>query len=364
MRISHFETLKPICPQCRVKHSQFNPLSIANVSRQQDDMILEGYLVCSNTQCNAEYPIIDGVPIIHNDVNQYINDNFYSITQRDDLTPITESILGDIAGLATEFNNIRHYLSLYGWTHYADKAPEGEFASEEINTAGNIAECLNAGLSLFEKKREEKSPSPMLDIGCAVGRTTFELAEQHGGLALGIDLNFSLLRAAQKVLRDGVIRFPLKRIGVVYDQHEYEVSFKNMAQVDFWACNALALPFENETFQFTSAFNVLDAVNMPRQFLIAISEVLKAGGEALLTTPFDWTTGTPLDRWIGGHAQRGSNDGAAEPVLRELLSADKKPNAKNRLSLVGEIENQAWNMRIHNRHDACYKIHIVACKKT
>lgn len=360
MRISHFETLEPICPQCRVKHQQFNPLSLVKVSRQQDEMILEGYLRCTGKQCNAEYPIIDGVPIIHSDVKQYISDNFYGITQRDDLTPICASILGDAAGASADFNTTRHYLSLYGWTHYADMAPEGEFSPEGINTAGNIAECLNAGLSLFD----EKPQAPMLDIGCAVGRTTFELAERHVGLTLGVDLNFSLLRAAQRVLREGLIRFPLKRIGVVYDQHEFPVSFENIQQVDFWACNALALPFENETFQFASAFNVLDAVPTPRQFLVAISDLLKTGGQTLLTTPFDWTPGTPLERWIGGHEQRGEHNGAAEPALREILSTDKKPNVRNRLSLLKEIENQSWNMRIHDRHDACYKIHIVACQKT
>jgi ubiquinone/menaquinone biosynthesis C-methylase UbiE/uncharacterized protein YbaR (Trm112 family) len=359
MRLSHFETLKPVCPQCRVKHQQFNPLAISSISQQQDDIIIEGYLSCTNSQCNGEYPIIDGVPIIHNDVKQYINDNFYSITKRDDLTPVTESILGDAAGPSTEFNTIRHYMSLYGWTHYADKAPAGTFTSEKKNTAGNIAECLNAGLSLFDKKPQ----TPILDIGCAVGRSTFELAEKHAGLALGIDLNFSLLRAAQKVLREGVIRFPLKRIGVVYDQYEYEVSFNNMENADFWACNALALPFRNETFQFTSAFNVLDAVTMPRQLLISMSDVLQTGGQALLATPFDWIPSTPIDRWIGGHAQRGTHNGAAEPLLRELLSADKKPHIKNSLKLVGEIEDQAWNMRIHSRHTACYETHIVACQK-
>lgn len=357
MRLSHFEALKPVCPQCRIKHHEDIPLSIADISRKQNEIILEGYLNC--THCNAEYPIIDGIPIIHNLVNQYINDNFYSITKRDDLSPLAESLLGDIRGPATEFNNDRHYMGLYGWSHYADQAPEGTFSPENRNTAGSIVECLNAGMSLFD----ETPQTPMLDIGCAVGRTSLELAEQHNGLVLGIDLNFSLLRMAQKVLLEGAIRFPLKHIGVAYRQYEYSVNFKHPERVDFWVCNALALPFRNETFQFCSALNVLDAVDMPRQLLTSMSHTLQTGGQALLATPYDWTPGTPVNRWIGGHAQRGPHKGAAEPVFRELLSGENNANKQNRLSLVGEIERQAWNMRIHDRHTACYETHIVACKK-
>lgn len=360
MRIAHFESLAPVCPRCKLEHRDFSPLAIGNVVKRQHDIIVEGNLLCPANSCRMEYPIIDGIPVILSNCGQYINDNFYHITVRNDLSLLTESILGDAAGPGSAFNTMRHYLSTYTWDHYGDQAPEGEFKLPGHSRPGSIVACLNAGIRLFQ----DKPRAPVLDVGCAAGRSTFEMAAHSQGLCLGIDLNFSLLRMAQRVMRESRVVFPLKRLGVVYDRHDYEVDFDHKEKVDFWACDALALPFENASFQFATALNVFDTVTSPRKLLVSISDVLQQGGAAILATPYDWSPPVPMQSWVGGHSQRGPGGGAGESLLRAMLAAGEPDQAVSDLVMFGEIENHPWNVRVHSRRMASYDTHILACKKS
>jgi SAM-dependent methyltransferase len=231
---------------------------------------------------------------------------------------------------------------------------------------GSIVDCLNTGLQLIENTSNNPSTNaPIIDIGCSVGRTAFELAEKYQALTLGIDVNFSMLRTAHKVLRKGIVQYPLKRIGIVYDRQEFKVEFANRQLVDFWACDGLALPFVENTFGFASGFNVFDSVTSPRDLLMSISHLLKPAGSALLATPYDWSpAATPVETWIGGHSQRGPDSGAAEPLLRKLLTVDGHPQSVPNLQITGEIEHHLWVLRTHARSVTAYNTHIVAIKST
>lgn len=360
MRIGHFESLKPICPRCKIEQQTVAPLNIADIARQTKDTILEGHLICSNSQCQTVYPIIDGIPVIVHPVRKYFNDNFYHVTVRDDLSTLSESILGDLAGPGAEFNSIRHYLSAYAFDHYGDQAPENEFGNQQPGTKpGSVVNCLHAGFSIIDNTIS----GPALDIGCAVGRSTFEVATRTGELTLGIDLNFSLLRLAQTVLLEGRVQFPLKRTGIVYDQHEFDVHMPNRNNVDFWACDASALPFDSEHFNFISALNVLDTVNSPVAFLKSIDDALATNGALLLSTPYDWSPPVPLQNWLGGHSQYQTHKGNSETVLRQHLAPDQKSPLNLKLTMTAEIEHHPWQVRVHNRRTATYDTHIIACKK-
>lgn len=359
MRRRHFEQLKPVCPRCKSERKVIAPLTLVAVAQEHGDNVIQGNLVCSDHACRLEYPIVDGIPIIVNNIRKYLADNIFAINARNDLSPVVESILGDAVGPGTPFNVARHHLSTYGWGHYADKAPAGQFEySSRFDISGTVVDCLAAGLALLP----EKPLPPLLDIGCAAGRTSFELAQRCAGLTLGIDLNFSLLRLAQRVLHEGRVGFPLKRVGIVYDRHDFPVRFDHTERVDFWACDALALPFRDETFHFASAMNVFDVVNAPRDLLVAMNQALVVSGTAILATPYDWSASTPIETWVGGHSQRGPHGGSAEPQLRSMLSPGTSA-AVGQLQIVGEIEQQPWNIRIHSRHSAGYVTHVVACKK-
>src|SRR5690606_26253462 len=126
-----------------------------------------------------------------------------------------------------------------------------------------VVDVLERGLELAGPLPEGST----LDVGCSMGRPAFELAERRAGLVLGVDLNFAMLRVASRALREGVARYPRRRVGLVYDRREVPLSFPGAERVDFWACDALALPFADDTFALATSFNVLDCVVDPRDHL-------------------------------------------------------------------------------------------------
>ena len=353
MRLRHFEELGPVCPRCRTGGLGDHPLLLAVVERRSGDDIIEGILHCTNAQCMQEFPVIDGIPIIVPDVAQYINDFLWHITARDDLSAALETLLGDAAGPSSAFDSTRFHISSYAHDHW------GEFDPEEASTAikpGAVARCLNAGLDLLTAPLGD---GPALDIGCSVGRSTFELAGRVGGLVVGMDLNFSMLRLARHILTDGEITYARRRIGLVYDRRAFDVPHAGAERIDFWVCNAMALPFPAHRFGALSAMNVLDCVPDPRALLAAFGTILRPGGVGVLATPYDWSNqATHPTGWIGGHSQRGISRGAAEPQLRALL----RPQGGTGLRLVAEVADFPWHVRMHDRSTVSYSTHLVAVR--
>ena len=322
--------------------------------------MLEGVLHCSNPECQLEYPIIDGVPLLLPNVRSYISDNLYHLTMRDDLSETTESMLGDSAGPGTLFDVTRQHLSTYAWDGYADLDPDEP--QRESCVPGAARRCLEQGVELLAKK-EIKGAA--IDVGCSVGRTTFELAQHCDGPVLGIDTNFSMLRLAQRIMRDGVVEYPRRRGGIVYDRRSYPAQFDASDRVDFWACDAMALPFPADSFGMAAALQVLDAVASPYRLLESVNAMLQTTGVAILASPYDWShNATPIEAWIGGHSQRGPGEGASEPLLRSLLTPGAHPQAIDRLKIINENLHFPWHTRIHDRSVMSYDVHLVAIEAT
>ncbi len=358
MRRSHFEALQPVCPRCRLDGQLNVPLQLATVTEEEHDTIVEGVLHCSAQTCQQEYPIIDAIPIIVPNVRTYLSENLFYLTLRHDRSEAIESLLGDAAGPGSPYDVGRQHLSTYGWDHYHEFDPQGETADDR---AGTVGRCLEQSLQLVG----DRFAGNVIEVGCSVGRATFDLTRRTDELVLGVDVNFSMLQVAQTVLRTGVVRFPLRRVGLVYDRCEFEVQFDRADKVDFWACDALALPFSNGSFSCAVALNVLDCVVSPRGFLDALADLLTEGGTAVLSTPYDWSGNvTPVEAWIGGHSQRGDDHGASEPLLRSLLTAGAHPLSSERLRLTNEIQHVPWSARLHDRRFVEYAGHDVTAVET
>jgi SAM-dependent methyltransferase len=198
---------------------------------------------------------------------------------------------------------------------------------------------------------------PALDAGCAAGGTTFALAEGCDGLVLGVDLNFAMLRIASAALREGRVRYARRRVGLVYDRVEHAVESPARERIDFWCCDAAALPFAGDTFDLAASINLVDCVAAPQRSIEELARVLRSGGSAVVATPYDWSPGaTPVENWIGGHSQRGPHGGACEPLLRSFLAGAG-------FDIACERERVAWRVRLHDRSSVDYDIHAVVARK-
>ena len=306
----------------------------------------------------CEYPIIDGLPILVSDLRTYIAENISPIFIRNDLSGEIESLLGDCCGEGSSFDTHRRHLSTYAESHYGDMdTVDSEYADV---VEGSVVQALKQGIA----KAGDAICGPVIDMGCSVGRTSFEIAEISNDLVLGIDLNFSMMKLAAGILRKNEVIYPKRRVGMVYERRSFPVSFAQKKQVDFWVCDATCLPFAADSFAFGLSMNVLDCVRSPYDHLKELASVLRPAARVIVTTPYDWNThATPVESWIGGHSQRSENKGSSEAQILSLLSDGGHPQAIQALECLSEIKDIPWRLRLHNRSIMAYMIHMLILRK-
>jgi len=323
VRRAHFDALQPACVVCRSAR-----IAIGTVIRELDDDILEGIAACTNDECLREYPIVDGIPIFVANIRAWLSANPLQLLGRNDLSPEIESLIGDVLGAGSPYDTLRQHVGIY------------------------------AEADVFDHDAAAEVDGPAIDIGCAVGGNTFALAERLRRLTVGVDLNFAMLRLASAALRERRMRYARRRVGLAYDRSERSVETPHRELIDFWCCDAAALPFAPATFAFAASINVIDCLASPHDALVEIARVLRPGGTALITTPYDWSpTATPVEQWLGGHSQRGAHRGASEPMLRRILD-------EVGLTIVSEEPSVPWRLRLHDRSTMEYSVHVVVARRS
>jgi hypothetical protein len=157
---------------------------------------------------------------------------------------------------------------------------------------------------------------------------------------------------------DGEATFGRRRVGLVYDRATVRLpEDADPSRLDFWALDAMALPFRAGVFRLATAINLVDSIAGPTEAVVEAARVLGAGGGAVFATPHDWTQNAAEPaRWMGGHSQRGPLAGAAEPVLTATLR-------QHGLEPVVERSGLPWRLRLHDRAEMHYDLHLVACRR-
>ncbi len=341
MRLTHFEAFRPVCVRCRLAERPEARLDL-HAERRDGEQVVEGMLQCPT--CRYEYPIFDGIPLLVADVRDHVSRQLAELRARDDLSPYAESMLGDCAGPDSELGRDRMYLASYGRAHWGPDA--------------TLVPVLDAALELAGEVRGR-----WLDLGCAVGRGTFTLAQKTREPALGVDLNLAMLKAARRVAA-GRIRRSTRKVGVVYEQRDEEIDVPGKDLVDFWYVDATQLPFASASVDGALSMNLLDSVSAPLAHLTELGRVLTAAARAVLATPYDWSAAvTALSDWLGGHSQRGGVGGSSAATVRHILTVEPRPAGAPALALDAERDGVPWTMEIHERSRITYQLHMLRVKR-
>lgn len=164
-----------------------------------------------------------------------------------------------------------------------------------------------------------------LDIGCAVGRSTFELARACGEV-IGIDYSRRFIEAAEQLRAAGEIVSPRVDEGVCATLLTLQVPDYRCGiepeRVAFEVGNAESLRSGLGSFDAVLAANLLCRLPSPQRFLAQLPSLVKPGGQLVLTTPSTWMEDyTPRAHWLGGIEREGVCQTTLEG-LHAVLDAD------------------------------------------
>jgi putative 4-mercaptohistidine N1-methyltranferase len=137
-----------------------------------------------------------------------------------------------------------------------------------------------------------------LDLGCAVGRSTFEMA-RHCREVTGIDFSRAFIQAAESLRRGEKI--PYRRLEEGHVSTELIARAPadlDPARVRFETGDAMALRDDLGSFDRVHAANLLCRLPEPQRLLNRLPALVRPGGELVLATPCTWLAEfTPPENW-------------------------------------------------------------------
>lgn len=155
----------------------------------------------------------------------------------------------------------------------------------------------------------ERKRGAALDLGCAVGRSSFELARDFSSVT-GLDFSRRFIAVAARLAEEGKIAYEIPVEGELAAPVERRLADFELdafrQRVKFYPGDALSLPPEFSGYDLIFAGNLIDRLKNPRLFLSAIHQRLVPGGLLVLTSPYTWLNEfTPRSEWLGGFTEGG-----------------------------------------------------------
>lgn len=179
-----------------------------------------------------------------------------------------------------------------------------------------------------------------LDLGCAVGRATFELARRFDRVT-GLDFSARFIRIADDLAKTGRVRYVLRDEGDLVSYHERTLEAMGLAdttgRVEFWQADACNLKPAYTDYDLVLAANLIDRLYSPRKFLRDIAGRIRPGGVLVLASPYTWLSEyTEKEEWLGGFKR----DGEPVTTLDGLHAA-----LDGRFERIGEPEDVPFVIR-------------------
>jgi 5-histidylcysteine sulfoxide synthase/putative 4-mercaptohistidine N1-methyltranferase len=199
--------------------------------------------------------------------------------------------------------NRSHYetdsmLSQYAEFHYGD---------QYFNVPNFLQTLVKQAVSVMADRPKYKA----LDIGCAVGRGSFELAKYFDHVT-AIDFSARLINLGVQMAQQGVVRYTITDEGDLVHYEERRLDQLGLAEVadkvEFMQGDACNLKPIYQGYDLILAANLIDRLYSPAQFLSSIHERLNAKGVLVLASPYTWLEEhTEKSEWLGGFKKDGES---------------------------------------------------------
>lgn len=189
------------------------------------------------------------------------------------------------------------------------------------------SECARHCLKIIADDKKTKA----LDLGCAVGRTSFELAREFSEV-IGVDLSARFIECATQLKERGSLNYQMISEGELVIPCQADLSILNLDQVSskvtFYQEDACALAHHHQDYDLIFAGNLLDRLYDPKQFLGSIHHHLKEDGILVMSSPYTLLTDyTPRENWLGGFMQNGKEvhmlDGIKKALEQHFIMLDE-----------------------------------------
>jgi len=197
--------------------------------------------------------------------------------------------------------------------HYGTPEQICPLLPEARTACGFPARCVTEPLKHLALNKRTRA----LDLGCAVGRSSFELGRYFDEV-VGIDFSSRFVAEAERMRTQHLITIHAPREGDLMDELHVALPMEgSMENVRFEQGDACHLRADLGMFDLVLMANLIDRLPDPRRCLAHVPKLLSSGGGLIITSPYTWLEEyTPREKWLDGPG-RGTL-----AALKGLLAAD------------------------------------------
>lgn len=235
------------------------------------------------------------------------------------------------------------YLAEYLLFHFGKPEQILPWASGPRDALGFTRRTVLAGVKHVSSagKRDRA-----LDLGCAVGGSSFVLAETFTNV-LGIDFSHRFIEAARVLASGGALAYDrVDEGGLTTPMVVGPLATTGREHVRFEQGDAMELPAGLTGFDFVHAANLLCRLPEPMRLIRRFPDLVRAGGLLVLATPCSWLEEyTPEENWLGGRVEDGIPTRTVDR-LRLLLADDfEEVDCRDEPFLIREHERKyQWSV--------------------
>nr|WP_320119806.1 5-histidylcysteine sulfoxide synthase [uncultured Marinifilum sp.] len=206
---------------------------------------------------------------------------------------------------------------------------EFQYGKEYFDVENYSKHCLRLLNKYLADLRKENA----LDLGCATGRTTLELAKYFKKVT-GLDFSARFIRIGTQLKETGKLKYIRKEEGKLSSYQEVKLSDLGLndsrEKVSFYQGDACNLKPIFTNYDLVFAGNLIDRLYDPLKFLNEIHKRINENGILVITSPYTWLEEfTDFDKWIGAYRKDGEPyttlDGLKE-VLKDNFELIEEPN--------------------------------------
>lgn len=195
--------------------------------------------------------------------------------------------------------------SVYETARMIDEYMAFHYGGEYFQVPNYPARCARLCLQMMEGRPRERA----LDLGCAVGRSTFELARGFDRVT-GIDLSAGFIDRANRLREQGHCDYFLVDEGEVGHRARADLEKLDLdplrGRVEFVQGDAAALDECHGGQDLIFAGNLIDRLADPGAFLDSLHAFVRPGGLLVISSPYTLLPEfTPPEKWIGGFYDDG-----------------------------------------------------------
>lgn len=162
-----------------------------------------------------------------------------------------------------------------------------------------------------------------LDLGCATGRASFELAKEFDRVE-GVDFSVRFVQVGAKLQEEKKISWSSVEEGEIKNFKSTtleSLGYESISdKVSFWQGDACNLKPNLDSYDLVMATNLIDRLYNPRLFLDTIDMRLNKDGILMITSPYTWQeSSTNKEFWLGGYVDENGDEVYTIDSLKAVL---------------------------------------------